>query len=274
MEKGPSKELMERFDLSYWRPYEYGAGSAASRQITSAADPLHTIMQSLTAPMLLMQSAIAVLSDGIDQRAKSSEARSETFRHLPPALITFAAGFEAFVRFSAEVFVEVAKDLPPSVRHALLETEESVDGQGRISTRTRYRPTMDRFAILLRYGCGKEIDRGSKEWQDANQAIGLRDQIVHYKIQDCPALKASQVLTAMKALLVLPIAASGLIGRSLWYCQFDLYAMLDSVADDLKQVGDFEEAPLHKDWPHHVPLSFPCPFINVDESKYPVSGSR
>jgi len=270
---GPMPWLRARYDLTYWEPFEFGSTSPFSKLMDCATDELFPVIQSLTVAVFLMEAAIRLVGDGLIAYAEKPQPRSEFFRFLPPALITFVSGFEALVRLQSETLVHVAKVLPPAVRLALMEVEEVLERDGRVIQRPRSRSTLDRYSFLLKYGYNFDVDRGSLEWQRAEESIHLRNEIVHYEVRECPSLKASSVLHAMEGLLLALIAPSAQLRRSVWSGQFEQFFLLDGLREALDQVGDFEEAALHKRAQRRGSAVFPCSFLNVDDARYPHYGA-
>lgn len=260
-------------DCSYWSPYESSSGSIWNRVINRRDDPLHDSVQSLTVPGSLSVAAIRLFGESLiayaDQDDESVRNGWGVFRYYPSVLITFWSAFEAFVRLQSEYLLAMKSSLPHPVRLALSEEEEYVDDRGRIKTRSRRRPVLDRYSLLLQYGYSLEVDRGATFWQQGVRAVEARDALAHYHVRGAPSITCRDLFSHLEAITLLWIVPSVQAGRSIYWQQFDCY---DMVAGLLPFLQDFEERPLHKDWPRRGAILVYAPFDGLDDERYPRAG--
>src|SRR5437762_8011791 len=230
-------DLSYRHDLIRFGP-EFGSMSEHSRVVRDPADPINPIIQSLSAPSDLFWAGLRLFGDSLLAYCDKKD-RWDSFRYYPPILITFWAGFEAFVRLYSELLTHMIPSVPGAVKLALLEVEEHVERDGKIRQRQRRRPVLDRYWLLLKYGWGIEFDRGGKIWQAGEAAAKVRDQFVHYEISAAPSLKTSELWIHLEAILLLMIGPSAGLRRSVFHRQFDLYWALAELYPLIEE--DFEE---------------------------------
>ncbi len=265
-ETPPHERLADvhKLDLSYWKPHEFGSMSRFSRLVQDQADPIHAITQSLSAPSDLFWAGLSLFSDSLLTYCDKKD-RWSPLRYYPPILITFWAGFEAFVRLYSELLGHMLPATPFAGKLALLEVEEYVERDGTIRQRQRPRPVLDRYWLLLRHGWCLDFDRGGKIWQAGEAAARVRNQFIHYEVSAAPSLKATELWNHLEAILLLLIGPSASLHRSVFHHQFDLYWIL---AELQQLIEEFEERPVHKGW-RFSPHLFPCSFEGVDEKQYP-----
>ena len=261
-------------DCSYWSPYESSSGSMWNRLITNGEDPLHDSIQSLTVPVSLSIAAIRLFGESLiaysEQRDESVRNGWGVFRYFPSVLVTFWSAFEAFVRLQSEYLLAMKSSLPHAVRLALSEEEELVDDRGRIKTRARRRPVLDRYSLLLQYGYSLQVDRGAAFRQRGVRAVDARDALAHYHVRGAPSITCRDLWGHMEAITLLWIAPSASLGRSIYWQQYDCYDMLAELHPFLLE---FEERPLHKDWPREGGILVYAPFDDLDDTKYPRGGT-
>ena len=252
-------------DTSYFRgPFDPKGDAAFQRVLDNECDPLHDTLQSASVPLSLFASAFQLLGDSFVEY-HNRKRRWDLYRFYPPILMTVWAALEAWVRISSEILVAVIPTLPHVVKDALLEEREIVGDGGKITTKRDFKPVLMRYGLLLKYGCNLEFERGSTIWQTAERFKLVRDSLVHYDVREAPSLTTSEVWGHMEAVLMLFIAPSARIRRTLFGPQFDLYSMLAALQPLISQ---FEERPIHKGWPKDRQI-FDCPFDGVNEKKYP-----
>lgn len=270
----PHRRLSDehRLDCSYWSSHETSSGSRLNRAIRRKDDPLLDSVQSLTVPGSLSVAAIRLFGDSLVYYADEDKARegSGAFRYYPSILITFWAAFEAFVRLQSELLAAMSGSLPDAVRLALLEEEDYVDDKGRVRRRSRRRPVLERYAMLLQYGFSHSVDRGGRFWQRGEEAVQARDALAHYHVAQAPSITCRALWEHLEAIALLWIAPSAQIGRSVYYQQFDCYEML---ADLHPFLHDYEERPLHKGWIKSGGILVYAPFDGVDSARYPPGGT-
>jgi hypothetical protein len=132
-------------------------------------------------------------------------------------------------------------------------------------------PLLQRYWWLLKFGYGLEYARGGRIWQMGKAALDKRNELVHYEVSDMPSLKATKLWQYLEAILLLLIGPSALLGKSIMPDQYELYGLL---VDLQPLVEEYEERPFFKDMPLRLTaVSFPCPFQNVDDEKFPTWGA-
>lgn len=269
---GPHPRLssVHGLDTSYFRgPYDLKGDSIFTRLLSDESDPLHNTLESASVPLSLFTAALELFGDSLVEYHHLKK-RWGVYRFYPSILMTAWAAFESWLRISSEILVAVAPKLPGVIKDALLEKREIIDDSGKFTMRRDSRPVLMRYWLLLKYGCNLEWDRGGLVWQTAERTRTVRDSLVHYHVQKAPALTSSDIWNHMEAVLMLFIAPSTTIRRTLFGPQFDLYSMLAALEPLIAQ---FEERPFHKDWPKDAKF-FDCPFDGVDENKYRLAGTR
>lgn len=269
----PHPRLKEVYDLdtSYWELYEFGSMSPSSRIVIRPDDPVNRIMPSITAGDELFYAALRLLGDSIlayhDRSDFPYRDRWGQLHYYPSVLFAFCAAFEAVVRFQAALLVQVSSGLPPPVRAALLEVEESVGTNLKLVSHPRRRPVLERYRILLKYGYDFIFERSVPHWPRAEAAFKARDSFVHYDVGSAPSITATDLCTHLEALLCLFVYPSARIGRTVYSRQYEVYQSLAFLID---LVAPFEERPILKnsaffDSPH----MFACTFAHVDATRYP-----
>jgi len=253
-------------DASYWKQFEFGSTSRFSRLVQDPHDPLNEIIASLSAPFHLFWSALRLFGDSILAYHKLQQRRGP-FRFYPPIIATAWAGLEAFVRLYSEMLVRVGRSLPEAVSKVLVEVEEYVERDGSVNGRFRPRPVLERYWLFLKYGYGYEFDRGSKIWQDGEAAYSKRNELVHYDVLSTPSLTSTDVFTFIESVLLLLMAPSVSLKRSIFSSQHEIYWALAELEG---LIEEFEERPTHKGWPFSDYL-FPCSFENIDDDRYPAA---
>jgi hypothetical protein len=252
-------------DTSYFRgPLDLKGDPAFERLLNNTSDPLHDTLQSITVPFSLLTASVQLFGDSlIEYHAR--ERRSDLYRFYPPILITAWSAFEAWLRISSQILVAAVPSIPPAVRAALLEERDVVERNGQIEKRPDRRPVLERYWLLLKYGCNLEMDRNSQVWQAGANVVKVRNSLVHYNVLKAPSLTASQIWAHLEAVILLFIAPSTFAQRTLLPGQFENYLTLVQLQP---LISEFEERPLHKGWPRDA-LIFHCPFDAADDSKYP-----
>src|SRR5262249_49114219 len=147
----------------------------------------------------------------------------------------------------------------------LLELEDYVGRDGEVLTRSRQRPVLDRYWLLLKYGYGLDYDRGSKIWQAGQAALAKRNELVHYEVSSAPSLITSELWTHLEAILLLFVGPSTVLGRSVYSHQFEVHWVLSEMRP---LIIDFEEKTSFKGKMSGGYL-FPCSFDGIPEERYP-----
>ncbi len=257
-------------DTSYWKRYEFGSTSPFSRLVRDANDPINNATQSLSAPTELFLAGLRLFGDSLIAYSTAEKKRTGPLQYYPAILMTFWAGFEAFVRLYSEILVQVNPPIPPLVRGVLLESEEYLDRDGTPRSRTRQRPILDRYWLMLKFGYGLEYDRGGKIWQCGEASLARRNEFVHYAVNSAPSINTSDLWTQLEAIMLLLIGPSTLLGRSIFSRQYEIYRMLSELQP---LIEDFEERTFFKGIMTGGYL-FPCTFQGIDEKRYPTASDR
>lgn len=263
----PHKRLssVHGLDISYFRgPLDIKGDGVFERLLNDDADPLHDTIQCITVPSSLLMASFHLFADSLIEY-HDRERRWDLYRFYPSILMTVWSAFEAWLRISSEILVAAVTTLPRPVKEALLEVRQVVRKNGQIKDHTDRRSVLERYWLLLKYGCNLEFDRGNPVWQAANKVVTARDSLVHYNASNAVSLTASQVWEYIESVLMLFIAPSTLARRTLFIHQFDYYGIL---AELHSLISEFEERPLHKGWPRGA-MIIHCPFDGIDETKYP-----
>jgi hypothetical protein len=268
----PHSRLRDRhgLDTSYWKRYEFGSTSPFSRLVRDASDPINTATQSLSAPTELFSAGLRLFGDSLLAYSGTGKKRTGPLQYYPAILMTFWAGFEAFVRLYSEILVQVKPSIPLLVRDVLLESEAYLDRNGTPCSRTRQRPILDRYWLMLKFGYGLEYDRGGEIWQCGEASLARRNEFVHYEVNSAPSINTSVLHAQLEAIMLLLIGPSTLLARSVFSRQYEIYWML---AEMQPLIEDFEERTFFKGIMGGGYL-FPCTFEEVDEDRYPTGSER
>ena len=267
-ETPPLSRLRSKYslDTSYWREFEYGSSSPLMRRAITQDDELAAIVKAQQVPRELFMGTLRLFGDSVlEYHGKSS--RSGPYRFYPGILVSAWASFEAFVRIYSELLVKTARELPDPAAEALLERLQVIDEHGRVQSKLSPRPLLRRYWWLLKFGYGCQYDRGSQIWQMGEAAIDKRNELVHYKFSDMPSVKTTELWQHLESILLLLIAPSCQIRKSVSPDLYELYGVLCQLQP---LIEEFEEAPLYKEVPVRLEeVIFPCPFDNIDETNFP-----
>jgi hypothetical protein len=269
----PSKRLTEEFglDTSYWHYFEYGTMSPLMRISVEDDTELAVIIQALQVPVELFMGTLRLFAESLIVYQPEG-VRAGPYRYYPAILMSGCSAFEAYLRINSELLVKTSLTVPLQVQLTLLEKEEQLDMRGNVIRVPRHRKLFHRYWLFLKYGLGFEFDRGCRIWQLGNQAFDKRNELVHYKHADLPAINTSELWTHLESLLLLMIAPSAHVRKTLMPSLYEIYGSLEDLGE---LINEYEERPNFKDW--HIRAAntmFGCPFINVDETKYPSMRNR
>lgn len=203
----------------------------------------------------LMLAGLLIFAHSIVEYEDKKE-RIGDFHYFPPAILTFWAGFECFVRFASTMMVETVRDVPRDVADFLLE-------------RKGYRPVLDRYATLLEHGYRYKPDKGARWWQRLEQARNLRDHFTHIRIDTPRGVSTEEVLTFFQDVILALITPSVDLQRSLLLGQYRIY----NAVNFLQGKGQsYTERPFFLDWKMERGLhGFHCNFENIDGDRFPNS---
>jgi hypothetical protein len=202
-----------------------------------------------------------------------AQSTSTPLRFYPPVILTFWSAFEAMVRHSSLMMLRTCTAIPQTVAEFLREEETYIDGKGRVKTRTRFWPVLDRYFTLLKYGFELDIDRGSQIWQRLEAAKSLRDYYTHVDALESRSISAAQVLEYLESLLLGVIYPSSLAQKSVLMGAVNYYwiwAELGKMTESHLPEGHAEEPFFHswESWEGR-PFLFYCPFKTIDAKRFP-----
>lgn len=201
----------------------------------------------------LIHAALLLFAQSIVEY-EPNKKRIGPFHYYPPAVLTFWAGFESFVRFASTMMVETVRDVPDDVANFLLE-------------KNRYHPVLDRYAKLLEYGYGYKPDKGAEWWQRLKQSGELRDHFTHIRTDTPRGITTEEVLTFFEAVVIGLIKPSVDLQRSLALGQYRIYNAIRLLRCQGKS---YTEQPRLLDWRMSGgPFCFHCNFANVDDERFP-----
>ena len=256
-------------DLSYLETYTWEGASIHPNTRLCPLDEnrIKPLIRNLDVPSRLFEAGLRLFGDSILAYHGQTERKGQ-LRYYPAVILTFWSGFETFVRHTSELMLITVPNAPPEVVNFLRDEATFVDRKGDISRNTRYQSVLDRYTVLLRYGYGYQVDRGSKYWQQLEQERKLRDYYTHLDVNDPRSISSEQVLNFMEAVLLGIIWPSAEMKRTQFLGIYNLYWMWDSLQ---KLSESFTEQPFFKDWPLHGPHTIYCPFEGVDTVRFPNS---
>ncbi len=256
-------------DLSYLETFIWEGSSIhpSTRLCPGDEDRVLPLIRNLDVPSSLFKAGLRLFADSILVYHGQKE-RKGGLRYYPPVILTFWSGFETFVRHTSELMLISVQKVSPVVANFLRDEVTFVDRKGNISTRTNYQSVLERYVVLLRYGYGYQVDRGSKHWQRLEQGQGLRDYYTHLDVNDPRSISSDQVLYFMEAVLLGIIWPSAQMKRTQLLGIYNLYW----IWDELRKLAEpYTEQPFFKDWPLHGPHTIYCPFEGVDTGRFPNS---
>ena len=263
----PKLEEKHGLDLTYLKSVSFEGSSIRSDLRHCPTDELgiKPLIQNWTVPTNLLEGGLRLFGDSILAYHDLEESAGE-LRYYPSVILTFWAGFETFVRQSCEVMLLTVPHVPEPVVHFLREKERYVHENGLIKTKRRYRPVLERYFLLLRYGCGYEVNRSCTHWQGLKEAQRLRDYYTHLDINEPRSISANDVAVFMEQVMLGIIWPSTEIKRTLLVGIHRLYWIWDALG---KLIRPFSERPIFKDWILNGPRMIYAPFKGVDSDRFP-----
>jgi hypothetical protein len=216
----PQKRLKDHhgLDFTYMEDWLWeGATSHPNTRLWPEKEPGgDELTRSMDVGRRLFYAALRVFGDSILTYATEDEKRNPSeLRYYPPVVLTFWSGFEGFVRHSSELMIHTSKDLPVAVPDYLRDEVTAVGRKGSIGKETKYRPVLDRCAVLLQYGMEYKADRGSMYWQALERAKDLRDYYTHIDAMNSRALSSDDVFDFLETVLLGIIWPSSDVERTL-----------------------------------------------------------
>jgi hypothetical protein len=263
----PRLEDRHKLDCSFLRTFNWegSTGHPYTRLCSASDEPIHALTRNNDVAGRLMRAGLYLLADSI-LAYHDKEERSGQLRYYPSAILTFWSGFETFVRFASELMIATVRNVPNTVALFLRDQEEFLDPKRGLASRTRYQPVTERYAVVLKYGYGFEVDRGATFWQSLTEAKSLRDYYTHLEVTVPRDITGDQVARFMEAVLLAIIVPSATLKRILMRGVFDHYATL---AELLPLISPYVEQPFFKDWPFAEGYLFHCNFESVDADRFP-----
>jgi hypothetical protein len=236
-----------------------------TRFVGPTEESVHLLTQNKDVARRLVHSGLRLFADSI-LVYHDTPVRSGDVRFFPSVILTVWSGFETFVRYTSELFLNTAKGCPAAVADYLRDQETYVDPKSGPKARPRFQPVLNRYRVLLKFAYGVDIDAGNQFWQRLEQAKTLRDYYSHVKAAEPKAISSLEVSNFIESTLLGVIWPSSLASRTLMLGIFDLYSVWAELADI---VPEYTEKPLFMDWPACEGYLIHCNFENVDEDRFP-----
>lgn len=260
----PSLEQNHKFDLTYMQSSCEGSPEHPHTRI-GRDDRISALTKNIDVPIRLFEAALHLYADSAVAYHEKGE-RNGDLHYYPPIILTFWSGFETFVRLSSELLIATVPSIPCEISSFLREEESCVNSKGEISTRSRPKPVLDRYAIFLKYAYNLDADRGSRYWQRLEKAKKLRNYYTHLDVNKPRSLSSDEVLEFMEAILLGIIWPSSLLQRTLLIGIYHIYEIWAYLKDNDER---YVEHPKLLDWHIDGPYMFHCNFENVDTSIFP-----
>jgi len=268
----PHERLREyfRLDTSYVDKFGPLYEGSSMHEDTRLVDPANqtipgVLFSNLNLADQLFEAALRLFGDSLLAYRETTNGISN-FRYYPPVIITFWSGFEAQVRFMSELLVVTVPGIPEPVKAQLLEYEDIVNPKGEVVKREKFFPILDRYWTLLYYGYRYSADRGDTYWQRGDAARELRNYFVHPKVREARSITSDQVLNFMEDVLMLFIAPSCDIGKSVFLGQYRYHNMVTG----LRELAlPHTEQPFFYDWGFREKFLTHCNFDGVDTTRFP-----
>ena len=264
----PNERLMKHYglDFSYMKSSDWEGSSIHkyTRICPVNEGRVHVLTRNQDVPHRLFGTALRLFADSIieyyEKKGKSGE-----LRFYPPVVLTFWAGFETFVRYSSELLIATAQELPDEVRNFLSEMESYINKKGKISTRPRFQSVIERYAVFLKYAYRYDVDKGAKFWQRLVTAKELRDYYTHLDVSDPRKLSSSEVLSFMEAILLAIITPSSHLQRTVMLGAYWIYEIWTTL---YQYNVEYTERPFFFNWHLKEEYLFHCNFENVDRKRF------
>lgn len=268
------------FDFTYMEEFNWeGATMHSHTRLWPEKEPGgDELTRSMDVGKRLFYAALRVFGDSILTYATDKKLRNPSeLRYYPPVILTFWSGFEAFIRHSSELMIHTSKDLSVAAADYLRDELTVLSRKGTVEKETKHRPALDRYAVLLQYGFGHKVDRGSKYWQALERARDLRDYYTHIDAMNSRALSSKDVFDFLEAVMLGIIWPSSQVKRTLQLGIFDLHWIWDQLRELAQTVlpdGHIEQPFFHGWHLNGEQHLFYCPFTNVDNVKFPNSDEQ
>lgn len=264
----PNKILVEKYGLDFSYMHKLEREGFSTHKYTlycpSDDDRVHLLTKNQDVPERLFNISLRLFADSIIEYREKHDGQGE-LRYYPPIVLTFWAGFETFIRYSSELLIATAKDLPIEIEYFLSEKEKTVNQKGEIITKTKYHGVLDRYAVFLKYAYSFEVKKGDAYWQNLRKAKDLRDYYTHLDLSEPRELTAQEVLSFMEAILLAIITPSSILQRTLMLGVYWLYEIWLTLK---KYCAEYSERPLQLNWPSDGEYLFHCNFDNIDDERF------
>lgn len=268
----PRLEADHKLDVSYLRnmvfDYEGSSMHPTTRLCPIDAEELQILSQNVSVTIDLFDAGLKLFADSILEYYEKTDRQSE-LRYYPPIILTFWSAFETFIRYSSELMLNTAKNIPHAINMYLREQKEIVDdNNGIIRIKTNYQSVLNRYYILLYYGFNYKIDKGNKHWQNLGKAKQLRDYYTHVNVNNARSISTKEVIEFMESILLSIIWPSTEIKHTLL---LHVYYIYEKWVFLMEKAQNYTEKPFHLGWILREPYMFYCPFENVDANRFPNS---
>ncbi len=261
-------QSVHKLDFSHFKDRSDWEGASThpyTRLCLKDNSTIRALTRNQDVPERLFETALRLFADSIIAY-HGRDQREGDLHYYPPVILTFWSGFETFVRRSSELMIATVRDVPNPIANFLQEQEFVVDTRGTVALRPRFRPVLDRYAILLARGYKWQVDRGSHFWKNLIAAKELRDYYTHLDITEPRAITSGEVLQYMEAILLAIIWPSSVLKRTLLTGVFGVYAFWELMT---RYATEFRERPFFLDWHLGGPYLFHCNFEDVDATRFP-----
>lgn len=264
----PNKRIREHYGLnmSYMESFDWEGSSVHkyTRLCPSEEERIHVLTRNQDVPYRLFGAALRLFADSIIEYHDKNDKEGE-LRFYPPIVLTFWAGFEAFVRYSSELLIVTANGLPVEVVNFLSEQEKYIDRKDEVSVRAKYQGVLDRYAVFLKYAYNFDVTKGDKYWQDLVRAKKLRDYYTHLDVSEPREIRSQEVLVFMEAILLAIIIPSAELQRTLMLGVYWLYEIWTTLND---YNVEYTERPFFMNWHLKEEYLFHCNFESVDRERF------
>lgn len=270
----PNKRLREHYklDFTYMESVDWEGSSVHryTRLCPSDEHRIQTLTKNQDVPDRLFGTALHLFADSIIEYHEKSGEGGE-LRFYPPVLLTFWAGFEAFVRYSSELLIVTARNLPPEVKNYLSEEDSYLNRKGEITSRTKFQGVLDRYAVFLKYAYEYDADKGADFWQRLVKAKELRDYYTHLNVSVPREVSSDEVLSYIEAILLAIIVPSSNLQRTLMLGVYWIYEIWNTLYE---YSVEYIERPFFMNWHLNEEYLFHCNFKNINQERFPSMRER
>ena len=242
-------EKHHRLNFDYMKTHQWEGSSMHpnTRHFSDEHRKVISLTRNMDVFISLFNASLRLYGDSLVEYHQTKENPS-ALRYYPPIILTFWSAFESFVRYTSELMLLTSKAIPEEIANYLREQVVEVDGKGDLKLVERYRPVLDRYAVLLRYGFGLQVDRGARYWQALKEAQDLRDYYTHMEAVTSRSVSSAEVLNFMETVLLGIITPSSQLKKTVMLNVFYLYdrcAELIELTSEVLPKGHTEEPWFH-----------------------------